>query len=142
MTGKEKKMANLRPPWAQGQSGNIKGRPRLLIKEVRRLLEEAGIPPATAGDIRAVYMQLINLTVTELTKLAKDNEAPVFTRVVAKAILGGKGFEVIESMLNRSIESLPEQVDITSKGERLQQIDYSKLSKEALKEIVSQLDNA
>lgn len=114
----------------------------MLINEIRQNLKAAGIPPATATDIRAVYRQMINMTISELKAMGKDEDAPAFTRVVAAAILSRKGFEVIESMLNRSIESLPEQVDITSKGKRLQQIDYSKLSKEALKEIVSQLDNA
>ena len=48
-------------------------------------------------------MRLIQLTIPELENKVKDGTQPALIRIVGKAILGGKGFDIIEKMLDRSV---------------------------------------
>ena len=46
---------------------------------------------------------MIQLTIPELKAKVKDSEQPALVIIVGKAILSGKGFDIIEKMLDRSI---------------------------------------
>ena len=48
-----------------------------------------------------------------------SNEQPILVRVVGKAIISGKGFDVIETMLNRTIGKAQQNIDVTSQGEKV-----------------------
>ena len=50
-----------------------------------------------------------------------DSEQPAMIRIVGKAIISGKGFDVIENMLNRSIGKATSHLDLTTDGEKIQQ---------------------
>jgi len=79
-----------------------KGRPKKLLGYTLELLESEGHAYATPEQIKQVYTILITLTQERLTALAKDTDTPMLYRIVAKEILGLKGFEIIERMLDRA----------------------------------------
>jgi seryl-tRNA synthetase len=87
----------------KGETLNPNGRPRKLISDVIVNLEAMGIKPATKTEIQDIYMRLINMELSEVKKAVEDKEQPALVRIVGKSILSGKGFEIIEKMLDRSI---------------------------------------
>lgn len=121
----------------KGETANPNGRPRKLISQVNKDLEAAGILPATPQQIKDIYLRLINMTIPEIEERVKDLKQPALIRIVGKAILSGKGFDVIDKVLDRAIGRAVQQMDLTSNGESISEIDYSKLSNEALKEIIN-----
>ena len=98
----------------KGETANPNGRPRKLVSDVIKELENQGIKPVTKQEIQDVYMRLINLTIPDLEAIVKDNKQPALVRIVGKAILSGKGYEVIERMLDRSIGKPDSKTDITT----------------------------
>ncbi len=105
------------------QNINRSGANRKTLSVVNIELEAAGYSEATANDIKSCYLRLINIDVPELRAMAKDDTQPALVRIVGKAIISGKGFDVIESMLNRSIGKATSHIDIKSDNEKLQFID-------------------
>jgi hypothetical protein len=103
----------------KGQSGNPNGRPRKLISETIIELENEGVKETSINEIKGCYLRLVNLSIPELTLLAKNEKQSALVRIVSKAILGGKGFEIIEKILDRSIGKPNQFVDLTSKGEKI-----------------------
>ena len=84
------------------QNINRKGRPRG-IPLINRQLAEKGYEPAKKSQIEEVYMQLMNLSEADLTTLGKDKKQPMLVSILIENMLGGKGFDVIEKMLDRGI---------------------------------------
>ena len=109
------------------QNINRKGRPRMMIADVIAELERQGIKPATKPDIQDIYMRLINIEIPELEKIVKDVEQPVLVRIVGKNILSGKGFDIIEKMLDRSIGKAEQKTDITTGGVALNIDPFAKI---------------
>lgn len=96
------------------QNINRNGRPRKLITDVIAQLEEQGIKPATKPDIQDIYMRLMNVEIPELEKIVKDSTQPVLVRIVGKSVLSGKGFDIIEKMLDRSIGKAMNSIDVNA----------------------------
>lgn len=109
------------------QNINRKGRPRKMIADVIAELEKQGIKAATKPDIQDIYMRLINIDIPELEKIVKDAEQPVLVRIVGKNILSGKGFDIIEKMLDRSIGKAEQKTDITTGGAPLNIDPFEKI---------------
>ena len=95
---------------------NREGRPRKLVSDVIKELENQGVKPVTKQEIQDVYMRLINLEMPDLESKVKDSKQPALIRIVGKAILSGKGYEVVERMLDRSIGKPDAKTDITTNG--------------------------
>lgn len=85
------------------QNINRTGLNRKSIASVNLELEEKGFKAAKKQDIIDCYLRLINLDMPELTERIKDEKQPAMIRIVGKAILSGKGFDIIEKMLDRGI---------------------------------------
>lgn len=69
--------------------------------------------------IQQAFTLLISLKEEELAKVVKDPSKSFTVRVVARAMLSGKGVEMIEKMLDRA-HGKPQQsvtADITGEGE-------------------------
>ena len=109
------------------QNINRNGRPRKMIADVIDELEKQGIKAATKPDIQDIYMRLINIEIPELEKIVKDAEQPVLVRIVGKNILSGKGFDIIEKMLDRSIGKAEQKTDITTGGVALNIDPFAKI---------------
>ena len=109
------------------QNINRKGRPRKMIADVIAELEKQGIKAATKSDIQDIYMRLINIEIPELEQIVKDTTQPVLVRIVGKNILSGKGFDIIEKMLDRSIGKAEQKTDITTGGVALNIDPFAKI---------------
>ena len=102
------------------QNINKKGAPRKTINSVNQELEDRGITEATKEDIKSCYLRLINFQITELEEMSEDEKQPALIRIVAVAILSGKGFEIIEKILDRSIGKAEQKTDLTSAGKAME----------------------
>lgn len=100
-------------PFQKGQSGNAKGQPRKLVSSVIHDLKSEGITEISKVEIKAVYMMLLNLKITELEERVKDNNQPALVRIVGKAILSNKGFDVIEKVLDRAMGKPIQEIENT-----------------------------
>ena len=109
------------------QNINRNGRPRKMIADVIDELEKQGIKAATKPDIQDIYMRLINVEIPELEQIVKDPTQPVLVRIVGKNILSGKGFDIIEKMLDRSIGKAEQKTDITTGGVALNIDPFAKI---------------
>ena len=109
------------------QNINRKGRPRKMIADVIAELEKQGIKAATKSDILDIYMRLINMEIQELEQIVKDPTQPVLVRIVGKNVLSGKGFDIIEKMLDRSIGKAEQKTDITTGGVALNIDPFAKI---------------
>lgn len=104
---------NIKPhQWKKGQSGNPEGRPRLLVSSVIEQMKNKGVESISQYDIKATFLMLLNLTIQELESMVKDKDQPVLVRIVGKEMLGGKGFDVIEKMLDRAIGKSDENIKL------------------------------
>jgi hypothetical protein len=48
-------------------------------------------------------MSLLNIEESKLKEMLADSKQPMLIRIIIKNMLGGKGFDIIEKMLDRSI---------------------------------------
>lgn len=96
----------------KGETANRNGRPRKTINSVNKELEEQGIKPTTANEIKDIYLRLVNMEMTELKALVENQKQPALIRIVGKKILSEKGFDIIEKMLDRSIGRATQQINV------------------------------
>jgi hypothetical protein len=108
------------------QNINKNGRPRKLISHVIVEMEKNGIHETNTEQIKSVYLRLMNLTINEIQEKVEDDDEPALTRIVGKEILSGKGYDVIERMIDRAIGKPTQQTDVTTKGESVNRIDVTK----------------
>lgn len=103
--------------WLDKNKGNINkdGRPRKGISLVNEELKEKGYEPATKSDIETNYMALLQLWEDELKALEVDKTKPMLIRILVKNMLSGKGFDIIEKMLDRWIWKPKQTWDFTVK---------------------------
>lgn len=92
------------------QNINRSGAHRKLVSSVNKELEDSGIKEATKAEITSCYMRLVNVPITELQQMIENDENPALVRIVAKNILSGKGFDIIEKMLDRAIGKPKEEI--------------------------------
>ena len=85
-----------------GQSGNPKGRPKKFVTKVLTELQNEKGEKVSRQNIVDIYQVMLSLTKDDLVDLAKDDEKPFIYRIVAKEMLSKRGFDVIETMLNRA----------------------------------------
>lgn len=108
------------------QNINRKGANRKSISSVNKDLEDKGYKTADKKDILDCYLRLINIDLNELKALVSDDTQPALVRIVGKAILSGKGFDVIEKVLDRGIGK-PEQKIEQNNTHALNDFDIAKL---------------
>ena len=97
------------------QNINRKGRPRRLVSSIIQDLKEKGIVQVKATDIIEAFEMLFNLESKEIAEIANNDKNPYFIRRVAKEMLSGKGFDIIERMIDR-VHGRPKQAtEITGK---------------------------
>jgi len=98
---------------------NTTGANRKSIASVNVDLEANGYKAASKQDIIDCYLRLINIDLKELGAMVTGEEQPAMVRIVGKAILSGKGFDVIEKVLDRGIGKPQNTTEITSGGKAL-----------------------
>jgi len=100
---------------------NKKGRPKLVSKVLVEL-KEKGYEPVTSEQVKAIYEHLLNLNETELTEMVNDKTQPMLTRIVIKEMLKGKGFEVIERMIDRAQGKATQKLEVENMDEEKQKL--------------------
>lgn len=103
----------------KGKTGNPKGRPRSTIRTMIKEFEEAGLVVPSNEEIGKMYLYIATLNEEELGALMKDKSRPMMTRIIAKGVLGKKGLDVVDKIVNRAYGS-QQHIDITTNGKDLQ----------------------
>ena len=96
--------------YKKGQSGNLKGRPRDMLKSVKKL---------TKDELEDIASLVSKSTVEELRQILKDPDSTAIrvmvVRVVIKIIERGD-MDSLDKLLNRMIGKVREKVDVTGNG--------------------------
>lgn len=100
------------------QNINRTGANRKSIASVNLDLEANGYKAANKQDIIDCYLRLINVDLKELGKMVAEDTQPAMVRIVGKAILSGKGFDVIEKLLDRGIGKADSKLTLDVKVEQ------------------------
>ena len=85
----------------KGETGNPNGRPPKLLSGIVRELRAKGYERATANAVVEAFEMLMNVPEEELTEMVKDRAQPMSLRIVGKAMLTAKGWDVLQSMMDR-----------------------------------------
>jgi hypothetical protein len=101
-------------PWKKGQSGNPKGRPRKLLRSLVLELKNAGYERADGLTVVEAFEVMLNLPEEEVKKLVADSSMPMSVRIVGKSMLSPKGFEVVQTMMDRAHGKAKQQVDMAA----------------------------
>jgi hypothetical protein len=98
---------------------NKNGRPPKLIHHLNKELKDAGFEPAKISHIKDAYLTLINLPLLEIKNIASgaDDDRPILYKIVAKELLGNKGADMLERLLDRSTGKATTPVDLNTKND-------------------------
>lgn len=78
------------------------GRPPKLLSTITAELKAKGYERATAGTVADAFETLLNVPEDVLAEMVKDKTKPMSLRIVGKAMLTAKGWEVLQAMLDRA----------------------------------------
>lgn len=142
---RKRQLANLeKGKIKKGQVNNPKGRPRSTIRTMIKDFEDAGLVVPTNEEIGKMYLYIATLNEEELGKLLKDKTLPMMTRIIAKGVLGKKGLDVVDKIVNRAYGS-QQHIDITTNGKDMKPEPLTirfVADKEALAKIQSEIPNS
>lgn len=106
-------------PIKKGQVLNPNGRPRKTIGSTLKALEAKGVVTPSREELLEVYLKLMTLHVDEIKKLSASKTETILVKTVATKLKDGKGFDIIEKMLDRAIGKAVQNLDVTTKGKEL-----------------------
>lgn len=86
----------------KGDVLNPKGPTPKLLSTITAELKAKGYERATANQVADAFETLMNVPQNELADMVKDEKAPMSLRIVGKAMLTAKGWEVLQAMLDRA----------------------------------------
>ena len=95
---------------------NNGGRPPKLLSTIVAELRSQGYERATANQVADAFETLLNVPEDVLAEMVKDKTKPMSLRIVGKSMLTAKGWEVLQSMLDRAHGKAKQQMDLTSNG--------------------------
>lgn len=78
------------------------GRPPKLLSSIVAELKAKGYQRATAAQVAEAFETLMNVPEDVLAEMVKDKSSPMSLRIVGKAMLTAKGWEVLQAMLDRA----------------------------------------
>ena len=108
----------------KGESGNPNGRPPKLLSSIVRELRERGYERATAAQVAEAFETLLNVPEDELADMVKDKSQPMSLRIVGKAMLTAKGWDVLQALLDR-VHGKPRQgVEVSGDEKRPIKISF------------------
>jgi hypothetical protein len=100
----------------KGEVANPNGRPKKFVSAVLTQLKEAGYDNIKRSQIVDVYETLLVLPKEELVSIGQDDSQPMIFRIIAKAMLSNKGFEIIERMIERTQGKPKQTTDVNMDG--------------------------
>lgn len=95
-------------PWNR----NCSWRPRKSVSHVLKEMEKRGIKPVSQDEIKDVYLSLVNNTEKEMKDILEDNQQPMLTKLVIKAMMQGKWIDVLEKMFDRAIGKADQKMSV------------------------------
>ena len=98
---------------------NNGGRPPMLLSTIVAELRAEGYERATANQVADAFETLLNVPEDVLANMVKDKHKPMSLRIVGKAMLTAKGWEVLQAMLDRAHGKSKQSIDHTSAGEAI-----------------------
>ena len=93
------------------------GRPPMLLSTIVAELRAEGYERATANQVADAFETLLNVPEDVLANMVKDKHKPMSLRIVGKAMLTAKGWEVLQAMLDRAHGKAKQQLQVDNKGE-------------------------
>lgn len=103
----------------KGETANPNGRPPLLLSTIVAELRAKGYERATSGTVADAFETLLNVPEDVLKTMVTDPKAPMSVRIVGKAMLTAKGWEVLEAMLDRAHGRPKQSTDLTTNGKEI-----------------------
>jgi hypothetical protein len=100
--------------WQKGQSGNPKGRKKLLVDDLNKELREEGYLPVSETQIKECFKTMINLPFSLVMEIVdKDNDkVPILYKLVGKHLLGKEGIAMLERLLDRAYGRAKQELEI------------------------------
>lgn len=95
----------------KGETANPYGRPPRLLSTIVAELKAQGYERATAGTVADAFETLLNVPEDVLAEMVKDKSKPMSLRIVGKAMLTAKGWEVLQAMLDRAHGKAKQQME-------------------------------
>jgi len=95
----------------KGDVLNPKGPTPKLLSTITAELKAKGYERATANQVADAFETLMNVPQNELADMVKDEKAPMSLRIVGKAMLTAKGWEVLQAMLDRAHGKAKQQIE-------------------------------
>lgn len=89
-------------PFKPGNLANPNGRPKKFVSFVIDELKQAGYENVKRSQIVDIYELLLSLPQHKLVEMGSDDNCPMIYRIIAKEMLGRRGFDVIEKMIDRA----------------------------------------
>jgi hypothetical protein len=97
----------------KGEVRNPWGAPKKGLGGLNAELRALGYAPLTRQLVEEHYLTMLALPIEQLKALAEDAAKPMIARILAKSILSGKGFDIIERMLDRAIGKPSQRNEVT-----------------------------
>lgn len=94
----------------KGETMNPNGRPPKLLSSIVKELRAKGYERATATTVCEAFEILMNVPKEVLVEMTNDKEAPMSIRIVGKAMLSAKGWEVLSAILDRAHGKAVQQI--------------------------------
>lgn len=117
MANNPKAVDNIKPyMFEKGKSGNPKGRPPKLVSSLIQELKDEGYERVGATQIVESYELLTGMPEDEIRQKVNDKSQPMIIRIVGKAMLSAKGFEILEKMLDRAQGRPKQSIDADVSG--------------------------
>ncbi len=114
--------------WEKWESWNPNGRPKSGVALFNDELQKKWYEPVTKQDIEVNYMSMLWLPNEELIALSLDIEKPYLVQLIASNLLWNRWFDVLESMLDRSIGKPRQTVDSNVTG-KLELVQFDHIDK-------------
>lgn len=102
-------------PFKPGESGNPNGRPRKMVSQVLKDLDDAGIEHVTKEQVRGAIEVLLNCQKDDLMQYANDESHSTLIRIVARHLIkAGDNERLFNMLLDRAFGRPDSSVDLTS----------------------------
>ncbi len=94
------------------------GRPKKLVGYINEELEAEGYDPVKPDQIKQAFLTLVQLPFHRVKEFAHNtkDDVPMLYQLVAKEMLGKRGLEMLERLLDRAVGKPTQPLDHTSKG--------------------------
>jgi hypothetical protein len=90
---------------------NNGGRPPRLVSTIIRELKEAGYERVGPSSVLHAFELLMGLSEDKLKEYVGDKAQPMSIRIVSKAMLSARGWEVLQAMLDRAHGKAKQQLE-------------------------------